>query len=199
MTKLIKLCMAMLLATSFLSASNEAKEVAMREYQAKLERKITNIAYNPINETITILLNDGTQWGCYYRFISDRQRVLERWQVGQMTWILPARSNNVTFHLWSYSNAASSGVELLAFLDPNTSQLLPIIVEKTAEGHLLLSDGSEWRDNSWIVPVASYWNVGERIVISKMGETFRLMNIDQGEGLFLNTGYMFAILVDVHR
>lgn len=200
MMKFIKLCSVLLLGvTSFVFAGND-KDLSIREYQARTERKISNIGYNPSNETITILLNDGTQWTCYYRFLSDRQKVLEKWQIGQKAWIFPSQGDsNLSFRLWSYSNAASSSVDLYALLDPNTSQLLPTIIGKTEEGHVILSDGSQWKDNSWVVPVASYWNVGERVVIANHTNSFCLMNIDQGEGLFFDTGYMWATLIDVRR
>ncbi len=197
----LKICLLFLVTTVSLNAADSAltsQDINLRQkyYEKAKYKTIASITDNPVSGSILIMLNDGTIWNCFYRTFSQKQAVLQNWFVDQEVYLWRHHEN---YHLWSFGNRRSSYADLIAYIEPRSIHVLPAVVGKTEEGNIVLSDGTEWKDESLLISVASYWNVGDRIFVIIKDEDYILMNMDQSPGFFYDTDYMKASLVKISQ
>lgn len=180
-------CFLLFLPLMSLSAvdNNYLKQI----YKAEKEQRIVSINDVPYEQHIMLLLSDGTLWESKYLSMGDRLKVLQKWHVGQQVWISRHKGDaEGVYRIASASLFPESYVELTAKLDHASTHQLPVVMGRTDKGHLLLSDGSEWKEDYWFFSVTKHWDKGQNVlVIYENGSTYKLINCDHVHSFFFDT------------
>lgn len=181
-------------ATVFANDAGD-KDYLFEHYAQFSQSTIVDISDNIPYSSIGILLSDGTLWDCYYQTYAERQQVLQHWKIGQKAFI-SAKHLKSSEEFGIYVTGTKVFVELMAILDYTSADALACITE-ISNGKIVLSDGSEWKENSLLYYSSGYWNLGDRIVVTcRYDRKAFLINIDHPRGLILDSYYTEASLTD---
>jgi hypothetical protein len=108
MLKLFKTSLLFILMLTSFAYADQGPDTLI-EYRSKISRTISGINDNLAGRCLSILLSDGTLWDCFYRSMSDRQKILTYWEIGQSVQIHPDDSAySDGYCLASSSNIAGS-------------------------------------------------------------------------------------------
>lgn len=181
-----------LLLSPFLNAADSLESDGFyQQYSQSSKRTITGIIDDLSKNMFYILLDDGTAWECFYSSQTKRQKVLRSWKIGAEVFIATRTFENPDACGISTFN---SFVELDAYIDLSTADLLPKVVN-ILNGVVTLSDGSAWKENSFLYNSSDFWKIGDRVVVRCSWDLeATLINVDHLRGIALDSYYFKGTL-----